>query len=245
MSTKYLARTAIEGGRGNRWERDFSHKEERSYTRAFLSKAANDTDYAEGRDPKHRKKVRKEFRDKLSAVHRWLDSNCGRPWADVKHDIHAMFDDRTTAGRHIMYDHMLREVRDWPEDVKTWYGARDYFMDAAGILRKNPPRRWSNYHRTEKRTRPQEVILAWAAGRLIRSVGSKLFWCVSDVRISDTHVCPDDWKRDKSVPSRYCAMCKERVTGFRQHKELTAAEVKGFNSLASFEQTLIMVSKAP
>lgn len=237
MATKYLARTAIEGGRGNRWERDLSHREERATTRAYLSKAT-DEDFVDGRVIEHRRKIYKDFRDKLSAVRRWLDKNCGRPWVDVKRDIHAMFDDRTTAGRHIMYDHMLNDVQDFPEDVKNWYSRGSYIVDPAGLLRKREVKRY-NYSR-EKRTQTDAAVIAWADNRMIRVVGSKLFWCVRD-RISSSHYCPEIY-REASGANYYCRYCRQHTSGFRQHKSLDAGDTAFYNSLASFEKNLVTLA---
>lgn len=239
MSTKYLARTAIEGGRANGWERWFSHKEERANTRAFVAKAANDVEYAEGRNPKQRKKVYKDFKDKLSAVRRWLDSNCGRPWVDVKHDVHAMFDDRTTAGRHIMYCHMLNDVQDWPEDQKNWYSARDYIVDADGFLQKRPRKCWP---KSQKSAVPEAELIAWANGRLVRVIGSKLFWCVRPVKVTGYHWCAE-FKREVKIAMCYCTHCKNFVDGYRQDKELDINDAKFFRSLTFREQNRVSFDK--
>lgn len=141
MSTKNLARTAIEGGRtgASKYQRRMSHRYHRAAVRGYLHKLLLDKD----RDVYHRKPVPTireavgtygyeiSFADNLNPVQRWLDKKVGRPWNEVKAAIHKRFDSRTTAGRHILYDHILTDVVNHT-DVRSYM---DYVIDPDGILR--------------------------------------------------------------------------------------------------------------
>lgn len=121
MATKNLARTVIEGGRHrqNKKQRYFAQGVARARVRDWL--AHTDGDDA----PAPRPKVYRSFDDKLAPATRWLRAQVGRPWDRVYSEIHQRFDTRTTAGRHIVYDHLVRDVR----------SGRGFVVDTHGILR--------------------------------------------------------------------------------------------------------------
>jgi hypothetical protein len=186
MGTKNLARTVIEGGRyrRNKWERRYSHKEERSFVRDFCKKVQTDPELSETAGIKPRKKVYKGFRDKLGPMYRWLRSQVGKPWNEVRSLVAQNFDTRTTAGRHITYDHLLSSVELSP-DLGSWrynpvdpFSSRyknDYYVDDKGLLQK---KRYIGRRRASwalpifngKR------LCNWLQGRIVVPVGDKLFW---------------------------------------------------------------------
>jgi hypothetical protein len=133
MSTKNLSRTVIEGGRyrPNSWARRSSNGLQRAAERAVLGPLTRALELDDVTMPK-RKKVRRDFADKLGPPKRWLASQVGRPWDRVRAELLAKFDTRTTAGRHIVFDHMLPSVegRGWPWDRP------DFIVDRRGILRR-------------------------------------------------------------------------------------------------------------
>src|SRR5574339_63783 len=185
MATKNLARTAIEGGRTGRntWERRHSHNVERTSEREFCNKVKNDPDAFYDFDIKEKDSVHKEFNDKLGPMYRWLERQVGKPWDEVRSAVTKEFDTRTTAGRHIVYDHLLRSVEITPDvsrykyyrntgDENTSYSKHDFFVNDEGILclRTYVPRR---------RKTPQfdtRQIANWLSGRIVGKVGNKLFW---------------------------------------------------------------------
>ena len=116
MSKKNLARTAIEGGRygRNKWERRYSHRTDRAAERNYMSKVEHDVEYFDDYDIKPSAPVYKEFKDKLSPMYRWLHAQVGRKWDEVRSEVAEKFDTRTTAGRHITYDHLLSSVEEKP-----------------------------------------------------------------------------------------------------------------------------------
>ena len=67
---------------------------------------------------------------------RWLESQCGRPWSKVYAEVCERFDTRTTAGRHIVHDHLLGSV--WQGGIVRDEVQRDrhFIVDRHGILRR-------------------------------------------------------------------------------------------------------------
>jgi hypothetical protein len=186
MSTKNLARTIIEGGRyrGNKWDRRNSHAEQRAEVRNYIKELLADPELYFEKDVEPPQHVSKGFRDKLGPIYRWLRRQVGRPWDDVRADVAASFDTRTTAGRHIVYDHLLSSVQInpevryryyAPEDPYTSYSDNDFYVDEAGILckkRKIPRRHYAGAVPACDTNR----ITNWLNGRIVGKVGNKLFW---------------------------------------------------------------------
>lgn len=187
MSTKRLQKTVIEGGRygRNKWERRHSHADVRAKLKNYLADVMKDLEVAEEEDVEPLEPVYQDFKDKLSPMYRWLRKQVGRVWDDVRSEITEKFDTRTTAGRHIVFDHLLKSVQVGKEEWR-YYGTRgyddltsssdnDYYVDDEGILRKKLY--------TGRRYRPDPVppfdtkrIANWLNGRLVGKVGSKYFW---------------------------------------------------------------------
>ena len=193
MSKKHLARTAIEGGRAsyNQFERRNSHVAERQGARAFCDAAR----FADGDDlpaAPRRQPVHPSFSDKLQPVYRWLDRQIGRRWDDVYAEIRARFDARTTAGRHILYCHMLREVDRFGEVALTWWRF-DLVIDERGILRAAEDYVGRGRHRRARRAYPGRTVSdcamqAWAAGRKVGLRGEVAFWFVPIVHVDNVQI---------------------------------------------------------
>jgi hypothetical protein len=178
MSTKNLARTAIEGGRANlnRWTRRHSHGRIRVRTQAFLALLRSGAD-PEGTPVPARERVPRWFHDKLSPVERWLASQVGRPWDKVRAEIFARFDTRTTAGRHIVFEHILPEVEAC--GLPTCDSCYDFAVDRHGILRRRVrPARDRHRLSLEDLPRSRSELEAWLAGRLIGTQGDVAFWFI-------------------------------------------------------------------
>ena len=199
MSTKRLSKTVIEGGRyeRNKFERRNSHVEVRAQERDYLKAVLADPEHAEEYEIDELQPVYQGFSDKLSPMYRWLDSQIGRPWSEVRSEVFQKFDTRTTAGRHITFDHLLREVVDTesgfdnhgliidPEIPKEsgklhrYWGLADYYVDQDGILRGKENRHRRYHDRYEKVTEEEyKAAGEWLNGRMIMEVGGKLHWLV-------------------------------------------------------------------
>ncbi|HTQ05499.1 MAG TPA: hypothetical protein VMI54_16670 [Polyangiaceae bacterium] len=137
MSTKNLARTVIEGGRApsNGWWRRFSNAQERSAERGVSGALVRGADADAAVYPR-RKPVERAFLDRLGPAERWLAKQVGRPWSKVRSELFARFDARTTAGRHVLYGHLLRDVAG--DAVGRSWGR--FTVDVRGILKRNPRR---------------------------------------------------------------------------------------------------------
>ena len=113
---------------------------------------------AESSDPLRRPRVGKSFSDKLGPAQRWLLGQVGRPWSKVHAELTSRFDARTTAGRHILHDHLLRSVAvGEPESSARWTRPQ-FVVDARGLLQTS---RW--YWPTWRRLQRETGV--WAAGR--------------------------------------------------------------------------------
>jgi hypothetical protein len=170
MSTKNLSRTVIEGGRyaGNRWDRRESNRvfrvRTREHCRTLCSDEALDADAPPVREPVYR-----SFDDKLAPALRWLKSQVGRPWNKVRAELFERFDTRTTAGRHIVFDHMLPWVQG-----ERWHAR--FRVDERGMLRLLPERRWPRREIPAPLPEARHCLEAWLAGRAIDAVGQRFYW---------------------------------------------------------------------
>ena len=191
MSTKNLARTIIEGGRNNsnKWDRRNSHAENRASLRNYMKEVTLDPERYDEYDIEPTQHVGKEFSDKLGPIYRWLHRQIGRPWDEVRADVAVQFDTRTTAGRHIVHDHMLKSVQVGPEpqyryssnpdDPTTSYSDNDYYVDDDGILQKKRylgRKRYRAYEKTPDFNTSQ--LANWLSGRCVGRVGDRFFWFV-------------------------------------------------------------------
>lgn len=187
MTTKNLSRTVIEGGRvgSNKWERHYSHAETRAHEKAYISEVKCDVENSYEYDIEPTEPIHKEFKDKLGPMYRWLHSQVGRLWADVRSEVSQKFDTRTTAGRHIVHDHLLSSVQEdidrperryysGPDDKTTSFYKNDFYVDDGGLLRVKTkvPRRI--YERAPKFD--TNSIANWLSGRVVGFVGDKLFF---------------------------------------------------------------------
>lgn len=173
MSTKNLARTVIEGGRARRntFDRRSSNSAYRrgvrqELTRERINEAFGEVVYS------RRKSVGRCFSDKLSPGERWLGKQVGRPWNKVRSELFQRFDIRTTAGRHIVFDHLLRMVREFT-NLEGQHC--DFRVDRHGILRKEQARERFRY---VQRGAPQiaNAVYQWLAGRRVGERGGRYYW---------------------------------------------------------------------
>ncbi len=198
MATKNLSRTVIEGGRASYC------KFLRHYSNAADRRKAHQLEHALcTEDPlgdtwfERRESVGKCFDDKLGPAFRYLRSQVGRPWDKVRSELFARFDTRTTAGRHILFCHLLREV-----DTGDVADRRHYRFTVSrhGILqyreRKRPrsPRRWQRVPESDRE---------WLAERLVRAYGERLYWLVLTAHggfRQARELTPDESARFRALP---------------------------------------------
>lgn len=197
MSTKKLSRTVIEGGRynPNKFFRRHSHKEERAYEREYLDVIKIDPEICDELDVKPLVKVGKDFKDKLGPMFRWLNAQIGKPWDDIYSEVIEKFDTRTTAGRHIVFDHLLRSVEIVPNashpanEDGTSFQENDFYVDDSGLLckRKYIKRQYNNFFVRSRKTFNTQKIADWLNGGVIGTVGEQLFWFVPTLKGKKHH----------------------------------------------------------
>ncbi len=218
MSTKNLARTVIEGGRHryssftrrhyNALERTHTHQLERE----LCATKDPETALFPVRDPAGR-----GFDDKLGPARRWLRSQVGRPWDKVRSELFARFDTRTTAGRHIVFDHLLKEVQ---VDLGRFSSLRfrEFWISAHGILqhRQHARKRWAAAQQTRRMPEPESVVRHWLDGRRVVEHGAQLYWLVPTLH-----------------------------GGFRQHHQVDETDARRFRALPRWFREQIAGPPAP
>lgn len=226
MSTKNLARTVIEGGRtrGNRADRRQSNASVRAAVHMYREKL-RDGEAWWSLSPPVRRQVYRWFDDRLGPVSRWMDRHCGRPWSEVRDEILRLFDTRTLAGRHIVYDHMLREVWEHAEPIPS--GSYRYRVDERGILR-GVPRRRREWTRTWLTGKEAVEVCSLADDRKIRQRGSHYFWLEAVSAVVHT-------KRGYVV---------RQQTRYRQSHRLTDKERERFLRLSAIARATLLVPLA-
>lgn len=230
MATKRLARTVIEPGRCNstKGERVFENRSDRRAARVRGHLLTRNPRFDE--DDEDRFPVREPIwihqRDKTSPLTRWLRKQANRPWGDVYAEIRSRCDTRTTPGRHILYDHLLRDVEnngvseEYPSPWRSEYRER-FFVDDDGVLRHVPAKaRVRGFHCIcvlHRRT-PDADVHRRIAGRRVRELGIALFWMVR------VEVCAE------------CSGACGHPARYRQDVALDDEEAAWWRELSSFDQ---------
>jgi hypothetical protein len=202
MSTKNLGRTVIEGGRHrqNKFQRWHSNAVERTHVHQLEKALCGNAD-PDSAVFMPRKPVWQEFDDKLGPARRWLRSQAGRPWDKVRSELFARFDTRTTAGRHIVFDHLLEEVR---PPGGHFFRTPDFWISPHGILQYGQRKRkqWAAARRPRRLPEPEWLLREWLGARRVIERGERLYWLLAT-----------------------------RHGGFRQHHELSAEDAERFRAL--------------
>jgi len=211
MSTKNLGRTVIEGGRGNVYERRKTSKDLRAAERAYLSKIKLDWENWEEEFEPEQDWAGKDFSDKLNPMYRWLDSKVGESWADVRSEVFNTFDTRTTAGRHIIFDHLLRsvidtesgfdkhgymtnpnvEIVDADPRARLYFSRHEYYVDEDNILQKHNPssRKW--WKKPYASVEELQASAIWLDNSIVGRKDGKLYWfCATE------GIWKADWIKD-------------------------------------------------
>lgn len=222
MSKKNLARTPLEGGRTNEdreWRRDWieTHRRMRHATNHKMTRDPSawdsidlEIDRQGWRDSK--------FKDKINAIERWIAKQVGRKWDDVYSEIKQRFDCRTTAGRHILYDHIIGYVELSLDSHRR--SRAEFMVDEDGILVRGPWRR--NWHRRPAEPaivkRTIDEVRAFCGDRKVRNIGTELFWMLPinpkwwTVEHRVHHIdCPYKHKQEQRVTKRQSAVYRNRT----------------------------------
>lgn len=183
MSKKSLERTVIEGGRAryNKYERWSSNSEARVNSRAYMKKLITDPEEFEFTPEPRRKVVGQGFTDKLSPAYKWLRKHIGQKWDDVFSKLINSLDTRTISGRHIVYDHMLRDVAKHEYDYSGRSSA--FVVNDEGILCECLDGRFYRWRNPEPKINlgaspSKHHMDRWLKDRQVRQVGTKVFWMI-------------------------------------------------------------------
>lgn len=232
MATKNLARTVIEVGRSTRSKDDrkrlrrMERLEAAEYCREAVGIAnlgvidsEYDDDYnsrpIEALDELDTAPVDKagyiEQLDKLGPAMRWMESRCGRKWADVFSELSQKFRNKGIALSHVVDTHMLDWVQDGTKPDHYRWSAYEFIVDENGILRKNvEARRWRGNNKTRrtnysyddyKKQRP--MMEKWAGNRKIITRGEHFYWAFPVNVCRVWSIMPDGTKRV------HCETCHE------------------------------------
>lgn len=205
MSTKNLARTVIEGGRHrhSRYFRRHTNAVERTRTHQLERQLCSSQDPESAYFPP-RAAAYRGFDDKLGPAKRWLRSQVGRPWDKVRSELFVRFDTRTTAGRHIVFDHLLEEVS--PHRFAS-FQRQEFWISAHGILhyRSYDRKVYARARRAQALPEPEATLCRWLGERRVLEHGARLYWL---------------------VPTPHGA--------FRQHHELNEADARRFRALPAW-----------
>jgi hypothetical protein len=184
MSTKNLARSIIEGGRCGHYKSEVSERirEERTARRAYLRAAIIDPECVDDEPAPVRRPVYPCFDDKLGPIYSFLDSRVGRRWDAVRSELFQKFDTRTTPGRHVIFDHLLKDVRESQEPIDKPYA--EYFVDEEGRLAKKTRARrrarpWEGQAPRPKKEPTLQEVATWLGPRKVGKLGATLQWFVS------------------------------------------------------------------
>lgn len=208
MSKKNLAASAIEGGRSkrNKEERYLSNAKLRVKEREYIHNVMKDPEHYDQYMIDEREVVYKDFRDKLSPVYSYLDSRLGESWADIRSELMSRFDTRTTAGRHVLYDHILKSVTDTktgfdesgiqqiPElknessRIRNYFLFYDYYVDLEGKLCKANNVSYRSYRNNFPKTEEWQFAAKWLGNRMLIKVGDKLHWACATEGIWEARV---------------------------------------------------------
>lgn len=211
MGTKNLAKTLVDGKkyRNDDWDVK-SNKSLRAAERAYLTKVRLDPEnfdeeFLEEKVQRHDGTVR----NKSSAVFRWLNAQVGRSWNEVRKEIFEKFNEKSSTGRHLIYDIMLRNVvatnsgwdnrgnNLWDEKSSArWYWrSKEYFVNEEGILSHTDRK-----HHISSRISNEEYEFVGNVlnGRMIGYVDGQLHWFAPTEGVwKASWIVPHDCKRNE------------------------------------------------
>lgn len=243
MSTKRLDRTAISGGRitGYKYERKQSLKNHRRGCNALLQASRNPAeDFLEIDFPERQHSSYwdgEKFNDKIAPVKRWLEKQVGKVWDDVYSLLRNKFDSRTTAGRHIVFDHLLRDV--WTSQDRSTLQAQysEYYVDGYGILCKNKkyPHQYFNRGDYNRMMAERRQLGYWLQGWLVDKIGNVLYWFEPTVTVPNPiHFNYETFSFYYDPEFDQHGRLLRRKTfraPYRQGKRLSGADVEFFSKL--------------
>ena len=182
MSTKNLSKSVIAGGRSGYYKSEVARLacEERSAQRTYLRHIILNPEHDDDVVHPIRRPSNVDFKDKLNPIYRFLDSRVGQMWNDVRSELFTKFDIRTTPGRHVLFDHLLKSVSE-NADSDVDFLFKPYFVDACGRLcRRDSQANGRRVRRDGNKCKPINwvAIAAWLGNRKLGRCGDRHTWFV-------------------------------------------------------------------
>lgn len=236
MSTKNLARTALEAGTVHS-TRIYLNRRDRRAINQHLHECVKDPElWDDGTDPIQSRPGWDEGipGENLSPVYAWVDSHVGDVWNDTYSELCSRWPIRTLAGYHIIVDHILRDVDQKLHPDKRWHGS--WFVDEDGILQRHTDG-WRTYQWKKDPLNKKELEIFFQGRSVIIYSETSVSW-VGSIGKPHTHT---KWEKDPmgwivalqgeipdDIPVEYKCICGGHS---RQGPKLTPEELKTFNSL--------------
>ena len=105
-----------------------------------------------------------------------MRSQVGRPWYKVRGELMQRFDTRTTAGRHIVFDHLIRSVQ--TGEIAPGFRRFDFKVDRHGILRELKRTRQRHPVLYSDLPERESVLLGWLGTRRVGERDTHLYWFI-------------------------------------------------------------------
>lgn len=181
MSTKNVARTVIEGGRSTRYKmmRDQANRAARHEANASTRRMVYDPDVYD-EDPEIVEEIPvgcsqdEKHADKTKPALRLLHSRVGKGWNKTNTMLRDRFDDRTTAGRHVLHDHMFAIVGQASYDHRRY---QEFEVDSHGVLRRDRRGVFDvEWNPNFVKGFDYQTCAGWLKGQKIAYVGKWLHW---------------------------------------------------------------------
>lgn len=159
MGKKNLARTIIEGGRNEYYKdrRDAANRRDRRNWRDVELWVRSSPEMADEMPEIGERSLigvyrGERFADKLAVIDRWLLSRVGRKWDLVYSELRQKFDCKSLMSQHLLYDHLLYQVKDNGIVDTGAYFSRFYgfWVDDEGVLRYES---WRDRYRRDQARR--------------------------------------------------------------------------------------------
>jgi len=249
MATKNLARTIMEGGRRgyNKYERRYSNGVLRSKERDYIRNCIKDPEHSIDKAEPKRKKVVKEFYDRLMPLHRKVDRHLGKTWGELRGQINKKYDSRKLKDWH-MLDHLYQMMFFGSKaDSKLAYFA-NYIVNENDIIEEREYPTWKEYVLEKKKKHEyldehwDEIISFLEKDRIAFDEKGVLHWYICDSKHryyfefapTSFHKIAVTFGKVLDGLNSATRLC------FRKGPKLTRQEVNYFRSLPEFVQENIL-----
>lgn len=226
MSTKRLARTATEKGKGRGTQHEIytNNRAFRKQSTAFSHKLKVLADYDTvwdpgdaGPSPDMRTSRRNGGDGSVAQARRWLRAHVGQPWSKVHSRISHLM---KINGRNWIKQYLIDDVAERGTIDKGYLRLCDFYVDDDGLLQLSPSNAWNrkfgyNYNDYNDFKGGKAGFLKWINGRKVANYGVSIFWMIPERYEWD--ICRDMTPDGRHFPGRLT--CKN------VHRTLTIMQV--------------------